>query len=36
MKLSGAEKLKDMAVSIYDSLTKKSDIPPFLLKKLNL
>jgi hypothetical protein len=34
MKLSGAEKLKDMTVSIYDSLTKKSDIPPVLIKEI--
>ena len=34
MKLSGAEKLKDMAVSIYDSLTKKSDIHPVLIKEI--
>jgi len=34
MKLSGAEKLKYMAITIYDSLTKKSDIPPILVEEI--
>jgi hypothetical protein len=34
MKLPGAEKLKDMAVSIYDALTKKSNIPPVLIEEI--
>jgi hypothetical protein len=32
--LPGAEKLKDMAISIYDALTKKSDIPPVLIEEI--
>lgn len=34
MKLSRAEKLMDMAISIYDALTQKTDIPPILIKEV--
>ncbi|OUR75859.1 hypothetical protein A9Q75_17335 [Colwellia psychrerythraea] len=34
LKISGAEKLKDMAISIYDTLTKKSDLPPVLIEEI--
>lgn len=34
LKLSGAEKLKDMAISIYDSLTKKSEVQPIWIEEI--